>query len=246
MNDIQVLDIGAMGKADSRILVQYIQDKFKNSSDTIKILEAGCGRRWYLDIQKFNYELTGLDISQEALEIRRTQKNDLDKTILGDLRTIELEKSSYDVIYSSYVLEHIDGAEKILDKFLDWLKPNGMLILRIPDGDTVKGFFTKHLPFWVHLFYCKYIQGSPNAGKPGYEPFPTPFDPIISRKAMHQYCQQRNLQIKMEHSYLFTAKQRFKALPMVGNMIVKTAELLSLGKLASNRVDLLLVIEKTV
>jgi len=246
MNDIQVLDIGAMGPADSKILAQYIQDKFKNSSDTIKILEAGCGRRWYLDIKELDCEITGLDISPEALEIRKTKKQDLDKIILGDLRTIELEKSSFDVIYSSYVLEHVDGAEKILDKFLDWLKPNGILMIRIPDGDTVKGFFTKHLPFWVHLFYLKYIQGRPNAGKPGYEPFPTPFDPIISRKAMHQYCQQRNLQIKMEHSYLFKAKERFKALPMVGNMIVKMAEVISLGKLASNRVDLLLVIEKPV
>ena len=45
------------------------------------------------------------------LHLRRTKYNDLNEMIAGDLRSLDLEKNRYDVIYNSYVLEHIDGAD---------------------------------------------------------------------------------------------------------------------------------------
>jgi hypothetical protein len=77
------------------------------------------------------------------------------------------------------------------------IKTKGVLMLRIPDADTVYGFGSKYSPFWVPVFYKKYIQGYQNAGKPGYAPFPVFYDSVISRRGMQEYCRKRGLQLKL-------------------------------------------------
>jgi ubiquinone/menaquinone biosynthesis C-methylase UbiE len=243
-DEIQILDITPWSEENYQILSKYIKDNFSGSGK-IQILEAGCGQEWGLNLEGVEYELTGLDLSEEALNIRKNHQKDLDKFIVGDLGTIELEKNYYDVIYSSYVLEHVDGAEQVLDKFFQWLKPKGVLMLRIPDADTVYGFGSKYSPFWVHVFYKKYIQGYQNAGKPGYAPFPVFYDSVISRRGMQEYCRKRGLPIKIEYSYAENNPgAMFKAFAPIGNIIFQTIGLLSLGKIATNRGDIVYVIEK--
>ncbi|MEQ8383462.1 MAG: class I SAM-dependent methyltransferase [Coleofasciculus sp. A1-SPW-01] len=242
-NDVNIFNIKPWDEENSRIIRQYIQEHLSGS---IKILEAGCGQKWDLNLQGIDYELTGIDLSQEALEIRKYKKKDLDKIIVGDLRTIELKEAEYDVIYSSYVLEHISDAEKVLDNMYNWLKPEGFLILRIPDAETVYGFLSKLSPFWLKILYKKYIQGRSNAGKPGYDPFPTVYEPFVSKSGIRNYCKKQGLNIKIEYSYAFDAKDIFKAYPFLGDVIVNTVGALSLGNLASNRTDLLYIIQKNV
>jgi SAM-dependent methyltransferase len=238
MNELQVLDMEPRSVEDSLLVSDYIKKKFAGE---IKILEAGCGRRWELDLKDVKYELTGLDLSQEAVEIRKNQLNDLDKTLIGDIRTIQLKDGEYDVIYSSYVLEHVKGAEKALDNFFRWLKPKGILILRIPDSSTAYGFLSKYSPFWFHVFYKKYIAGDANAGKPGHDPFPTFYDSVISRKGIHTYCQRHGLKIRMEYSYTIKKSKPFYP---IGYFALKILGVISFGKLTSNRGDLVYVIEK--
>jgi 2-polyprenyl-3-methyl-5-hydroxy-6-metoxy-1,4-benzoquinol methylase len=84
-----------------------------------------------------------VDIDVHALERRKTKVRDVDEVRVGDLRTPTLfAPASFDVIYNSFVLEHIDGAEQVLDHFLSWLVPGGLLILRVPDRDSVYGFLS--------------------------------------------------------------------------------------------------------
>ena len=97
------------------------------------------------------YKLTGVDIDKHALEHRKSAEKDLDDAIVADLRSVDLPSNAYDVIYNAYVLEHIDGAEQVLQKFLNWLKPNGALIICIPDRYSAYGFFAYHTPHWFTL-----------------------------------------------------------------------------------------------
>lgn len=241
---MEILDIRPWSDENCQILSNYIKDNF---SGNLQILEAGCGQAWALNLDGLKYEITGVDLSEEALNIRKNQQKDLDKIIVGDLRTVEIESNYYDVIYSSYVLEHIDGAEQVLDNFFTWLKPKGVLILRIPDAETVYGFVSKQSPFWVHVFYKKYIQGKPNAGKPGYDPFPAFFDPVVSSSGLQEYCSKHNLPIKIAYSYAVTNPEiMFQAFPILGKFIYKMIGVLSFGKLASDRNDIVFIIEKPV
>lgn len=185
-------------REEREILEQFIKQKAVDGSP-LEILEAGCGQRWYINLNDIQYKLTGVDLDKDALEIREKKFQDLDRAIVGDLRTINLEENKYDVIFNSFVLEHIENAEQVLNNFSKWLKPGGLLILNIPDGGSVYGFVTKITPFSLHILYYKYIRGYKNAGKPGYHPYPTIYDKVVSREGIHKYCEKKGYIVKEEH-----------------------------------------------
>ena len=81
-----------------------------NGGKCLQILEAGCGQEWQLDLVGVDFLLTGVDLDGDALQIRKRNFDDLDQIIEGDLRTVDLPDSSFDVIYNAYVLEHVAGA----------------------------------------------------------------------------------------------------------------------------------------
>ena len=159
----------------------------------LEILEAGCGQAWPLDLDGVDYRLTGIDADPEALAMR-VEGGDLDVALEGDLRTVELPESKFDVIFNSFVLEHVDGATQVLDNFVRWLKPGGLLLIRLPDRESVYGFAAATTPHWVHVWYKRYIVGNPNAGKPGHEPYPTVYDEVVSRSGFDTYCREAGLE----------------------------------------------------
>jgi SAM-dependent methyltransferase len=166
----------------------------------LDVLEAGCGTSWGLDLKDVRYTLTGIDLDQHALDVRRTQDRDLDIGICGDLRTVTLEEGKYDVIFNSYVLEHVSGAEEVLVRFVRWLKPGGILVLVIPNRDSVWGFMTRMTPFRFHVFFRKFIMGDSDAGKPGYAPYPTFYDKVVSRRGVYEFSRKHELEILAEYS----------------------------------------------
>ncbi len=165
----------------------------------LNILEAGCGSKWGVDLGNTRFKVTGVDTDKDALEHRKNKLGDLDICIHGDLRSVDLKGDAYDVVYNSYVLEHVAGAEAVLDNFMRWLKPGGILVLRIPNRDSVTGFLTRMTPFWFHVLYAKYIRRFKNAGKAGYGPYPTVFDKVVSRRGIHDYCRKHRLVMKAEY-----------------------------------------------
>ena len=227
---------------DCRIMEKYIKQKAIDRSP-LHILEAGCGQFWPLDLKGIQFTITGVDIDKGALQLRRTQYNDLSEMIVGDLRSVDLEKNRYDVIYNSYVLEHIDGAERVLEKFSNWLKPGGILILRMPDRNSVRGFVTRITPFWFHMFYSKYIARFRDAGKTGFGPYPTFYDPIVSRAGIQEYCRNNHFIIKEEYGQ----RPELGVEGITGFLIhlfVRGVSLLSLGKLVWEYNDLTYILEK--
>ena len=167
----------------------------------IQILEAGCGRFWPLKMADVRYELTGIDMDEAALEARKTLYHDLHHAIVGDLRTADLPSEHYDVIYCSYVLEHVHGAEQVLERFVRWLKPGGILVVRVPDRNSIQGFTTRLTPFWFHVLFYRYVEGVREAGKPGFAPYPTAYDKIIASPGMHAFAQRHGLVIQDEVLY---------------------------------------------
>lgn len=114
------------------LLESYLQKQAQPGA-VLQILEAGCGREWYFEMKGIEYELTGVDMDDAALEARSQNKQDLKHRVVADLRTATLDSNKYDVIYCAFVLEHVSGAEQVLENFVRWLRPGGILILRVPD-----------------------------------------------------------------------------------------------------------------
>ncbi len=145
--------------------------------------------------------LTGVDIDKDALEIRNACIHDLDEAIHGDLRTVQFEQGRFDVVYSSFVLEHISGAEDVLRRMTGWLKPGGIIIVEIPDPDSVKGLITRLTPHWFHVLLLPPRLGIKTAGHPGHGPYRTLFDPVISRRGIRDFCHRHGLQLEAEYAY---------------------------------------------
>ena len=119
------------------------------ASRRIEILEAGCGNRWPIDLHDVDYRLTGADLDAHALKLRLALQNDLNEAIEGDLCTMKLPASAFDVVYSAYVLEHIRDADLALNNMLSALRRGALLILRIPDSGTARALIidTRHFGF---------------------------------------------------------------------------------------------------
>lgn len=211
---------------------------------TMNILEAGCGGRWGLELGEIKYRLTGIDLDGIALDRRLNVRKDLDEAMVGDLRTVDLGERNFDVIYCSYVLEHIDGAEQVLSKFSKWLKPNGIAIIRVPDRDSVKGFITRVTPHWFHVLYYQTVLKFPNAGRPGFPPYPTIYDPVISSDGMREFIRKTNLTLAMEYG-TGGPQTGDGLLPAAIRLAMSTLATLSFGRLRNDNSDLLFILRRT-
>jgi SAM-dependent methyltransferase len=180
---------------ESRVVIEHLRDWCVNRGNSIHVLEAGCGREWSLAALPCSCHLTGLDLDPAALRIRLEISKDLDAAIHGDLRNAELPSHGFDLIYCAYVLEHIEGTQTVLCNFLKWVRPGGAIVVKIPDGNCAYGLLTRMTPHWFHVLYYRWILGNKAAGKPGYPPYPTVFEDVISYSGMLRFAEQAGLSI---------------------------------------------------
>lgn len=209
----------------------------------IEILEAGCGRSWPFKLDGVRYRLTGIDLDADALKHRVEVQRDLHEALVGDLQTVSIEAGKFDVIYCSFVLEHIDGARDVLFRFNEWLKPGGSIIIKVPDPKSAHGFATKLTPHWFHILYYKYIVGYREAGTPGHGPYRTYYDRVVSRSGIHEFCREQKLIMINEAGMAEMARYggwRDRGLRLVRGII----NVGSLGRLSSRHSNLLFVIGK--
>jgi SAM-dependent methyltransferase len=157
--------------------------------EDLTILEAGCGRRW-LPRLSVRHRIMGIDVDESALRIRQETQGDLVEYRVGSLCDDHFGPGSFDVIYCSFVLEHVQGVSRVLDNFVRWLKPGGVIVLRVPDHHSVYGFLAKHTPHWFHVV-ARRMMGDRNAGKPGFEPFPVVYEYAMSREGIQEYFGRR-------------------------------------------------------
>jgi SAM-dependent methyltransferase len=226
--------------------LELVQNAIKRKSaenGQIEILEAGCGKSWPIDLSGVKYRLTGIDLDAEALQIRKDVNNDLDETIVGDLCTHDLPPESFHVIYSSFVLEHIENADVALANLAKWLKPGGIMIIKIPDRDSVHGLVTRLTPHWLHVLYVRFALGSKDAGRPGHAPYRAYYHPIVSRRGVRKFCEERGLRVSEEcvDAFWNPGTKLFKP-------IIKTVKymiwLLTFARFAAGHNNLLLILEK--
>src|SRR5688572_12739649 len=97
--------------------LELMESRLKRAgkSGPLRILEAGCGTTWPLRLEGVDYVLTGVDVDRNAIEVRQRTARPTDRLLYGDLRSRELfPAEQFDAIYNSFVLEHVDGAERVL------------------------------------------------------------------------------------------------------------------------------------
>lgn len=212
--------------------------------ETLTVLEAGCGREWYFDLDGIEKEIVGVDMDEAALKHRVDVQRDLDRYVVGDLNTVDLPDNAFDVIYSSFVLEHVEGAEAVLDNFVRWAKPGGLIIVRVPDVDGVQTFLAKRVPRWSIILYYKYAWGIKNAGQPGYAPYPAHYEDVIRRPSFKKYCDERQLKLADEFGVGSYAKRGRGILSKAMPIVARGVSLATAGAAHDRYVDLTYVVYK--
>ncbi|MCA9782751.1 MAG: class I SAM-dependent methyltransferase [Calditrichaeota bacterium] len=241
----QQLTLIGSWKAEVDYMASLILSVPVESGESMRILEAGCGRKWPFNFSAVPHHLTGVDLDAMALQIRAQTLGDLHEAIVGDLCTVDLGENKFHVIYCSFVLEHIPEARKALENLIRSTRQGGVIIVKVPDPVSVQGFVTRWTPHWFHVLYYRHILRNPNAGKPGHGPYPTHYTPVISRPGIRQFCDNSEGRVAMEMELGDGYSSPGKGLR--GKLIwlaKSTFWMLSLGRLSRTHTDLLFVMRK--
>ena len=119
-----------------------------------RVLDIGCGHGWYpfhlIDKWKFKGHIIGVDISTHNInifqnEIKKRKYSDKLSANIANAENLPFPENTFDTVYSTEALEHIESTEKFFNEATRVLKPGGKLIITTPSGPI------HHL--WIALFW---------------------------------------------------------------------------------------------
>jgi SAM-dependent methyltransferase len=103
------------------------------------VLDVGCGRGEFCAFfAGLGHETLGLDISEPVIDFARRQHPQLEFRA-GEVQTLLPELAgSFDVVFSSEVIEHLFDVGRYLDAIHALLRPQGRFVLTTPYHGLVK------------------------------------------------------------------------------------------------------------
>ncbi|MCF8272924.1 MAG: class I SAM-dependent methyltransferase [Flavobacteriaceae bacterium] len=116
---------------------------YSNGEKTL--LDFGCGTGDFLQVAKDNgWDVLGIEPNNEARKIANYKTNN---SVYNSESLKILKESSFDVITLWHVLEHIPNLKEHFSMFQKLLKPNGTLIIAVPNFKSYDAKFYKN--FWA-------------------------------------------------------------------------------------------------
>jgi hypothetical protein len=142
------------------------------------------------------------------------------------------------------VLEHVRGAEQVLENFVQWLRPGGILILRVPDRNSVQGFLARLTPHWAHVLYYRWAWRMKDAGKPGFAPYPTIYDRVVSVSGLRRFCAKQGLIIREELG-VGSYRRGYGIIGCLTPIVARLVSWLTLRRIHCDYVDFTIVAQKS-
>ena len=134
------------------------------------VIEAGCGARSHLT---YPAEATILGIDLLGPQLRRYEG--VAHLAQGDVTRLPVASSTADLIVSWDVLEHLPAPEAALREFARVVRPDGLVVLALPNVVSLKGLVTRLTPWWFHVWVYRRVLGDASAGTEAFDQFPTTF-----------------------------------------------------------------------
>ncbi len=115
------------------------------ASEGKNLLDIGCGTGDFLETAMLNnWKVSGIEPNESARAIANNKVND---TVFEIEQLLKFEARSFDVITLWHVLEHLPKLEEHISTFKKLLKPNGTLIIAVPN---YKSYDAQHYKnFWA-------------------------------------------------------------------------------------------------
>jgi len=155
----------------------------------LRVLDAGCGFATTSErIQQLGNEVTGIEESGVACEVASRR---IARVVQADLQTADLGADQFDVLIFADVLEHIAWPLGVLRRYLQWLAPNGSVIISLPNVGLWSVRFAHLAGRWqyqetgvldrTHLRFFTRRSARGLIAQAGLEPVRTTYNPGLVR-----------------------------------------------------------------
>ncbi|MBI3192855.1 MAG: class I SAM-dependent methyltransferase [Ignavibacteriae bacterium] len=130
-----------------RYIMRYQKDKVEKISRfrrNGKVLDIGCGVGFFLkEASDTGYESEGIELSSLAANIGKERwKLEI---VNSDFLSYPYSPSTFDIVTLWHVLEHFDQPVKVLQKVNQILKPGGLLVIAVPNIQSIQAkIFRSH------------------------------------------------------------------------------------------------------
>lgn len=115
------------------------------SSKEKTLLDIGCGTGDFLETAfKKNWKVFGIEPNQQA---RTIANNKVNNSVFETNQLLKFKSQSFDIITLWHVLEHLPNLEEQISIFKTLLKPNGTLIIAVPNFDCYDAKYYRE--FWA-------------------------------------------------------------------------------------------------
>lgn len=129
-----------------------------------RVLDIGCGMGYFLAAcRDAGYAVEGMDISADSAAYVR---DDLQIPVaVGTIEAVNYPPASFDVVTMWHFLEHTPDPRCYLEKVRQWLKPEGLLVVDVPNyaGTDARHAWQQwkgwQLPYHLHHFTPDTLRG---------------------------------------------------------------------------------------
>ncbi len=155
-------------KKKLKLINSFLDKNVQKNTNTKKtLLDVGCGTGDFLKVAKQNYwTVSGIEPNEQARTIANVKTDD---AVYNTEKLFQFENNTFDVITLWHVLEHLPNLEDHIKTFKKILKPNGTLVIAVPNYNSYDATYYKS--FWAafdvprHLWHFNKTSVSKLVGK---------------------------------------------------------------------------------
>ena len=125
--------------------------------DRPRILDVGCGPGWYTDKLAVCGQVTGLDLSEEAISMARTRFPHI-SFIAGNIYEHALQAGHFDIVVSQEVIDHVEDSASFVDRVAHVLRPGGYAVVSCTNKFVVDRLDEREFPSQPRAHIGRYFD----------------------------------------------------------------------------------------
>jgi SAM-dependent methyltransferase len=137
--------------------------------------------------------------------------DELDEAHVVDGKRLPFDENCFDIVFSDYVMEHVEFPEPFLKEVYRVLKPGGIFFFRTPNRYHYVSMIAQYTPHWFHELLANRARGLPGNA---HEPYQT-FHRLNTRKEIQMLANKAGFSqvalrfVECEPSYLMFSNFSF-------------------------------------
>lgn len=142
------------GWKDSQTIYHEILDIY--TKEDTRILDVGCGHSDLLkQVHNKTLHTYGIDPDKKALGKNKFIKN----KVVGSADNLPFQNNFFDLVISSWVLEHLENPGKVFQGIYRVLRPGGKVIFLTPNVWNYNVWFIMLIPNKLHNYFTRKLYG---------------------------------------------------------------------------------------